>query len=296
MKVIITGASGFIAPHLIEACLKRGWEVIGIDVLDFIYDLAPLAFQFRKMDVRDLRIADLEGIGYVFHLAFVTNIAHSIQNSLQTTRDNIDMTVYLLDLCARAKVKKFLFATTASLYADNPTPWREDMPAMPIEPYSWQKLACEYACRMWSRCYGLPTASLRLFQVFGENQRADTSLAFFLRARKEGRPITLTQTTAQSSFRTGQRDFIYVKDVAEAFVQAALSDNACKGEIINVGSGKITTMENIAKTIGGEIVFIERRKFEVDRHEADISRARELLDWGPKVDVLDWLKGFARKL
>lgn len=294
VKVLITGAAGFIAPHLAEACLEKGWKVLGIDVLDCAFRHPD--FTFQKKDVRDLTLDELKGIDYVFHLAFITNIPNSIKNPVSTTCDNIDMTVYLLELSTRAGIRKFVFPSTASLYGENPTPWREDMPPYPIEPYSWQKLSCEYACATWSRFYGLPTVILRLFQVFGENQRHDTSLAAFFRARKEGRPITLTETTAQSSFRTGQRDFIYVKDVADAFVKAAETGRVGKGEIINIGSGKVTTMEEIANAISGSVVFIPRRKFEVERHEADTARARELLGWHPKVEVIPWLTEFVKSL
>lgn len=294
MKVLITGASGFIAPHLVEACLKQGWEVLGVDIRDCPYRYAN--FIFEKRDVRDLTLKDLSGVDYIFHLAFVTNIPNSIQHPLGTTTDNIDMSVYLLDLAAKAKVKKFLFASTASLYGANPTPWREDMPAYPIEPYSWQKLSVEYACQTWSERYGLPTVIFRFFQVFGENQRPDTALAAFFRAKAAGKPITLTETTAQSSFRTGQRDFIYVKELAQACVKAASSPKTGQGEIINIGSGQVTAMEAVARAIGSEIVWIPKRGFEVERHEADITRAKQLLDWQPRVDVIAWLKEFVKTL
>lgn len=293
-KAIVTGASGFIAPHVIKACLRRGWEVTGVDILDCDLELA--GFRFLKKDVRELTPDDLAGADYVFHLAFVTNIPNSITHPLDTTSDNIDMTVYLLDLATKQGIKKFLFPSTASLYGENPTPWREDMPPCPIEPYSWQKLSIEYALAMWNTRYGLPTVTLRLFQVFGENQRVDTSLAAFLRARKEGRPITLTETTAQSTFRTGQRDFIYVGDVAEAFIEAAISNRVGRGEVLNIGSGRVTTMEEIANAVGGEVIFIPQRNFEVERHEADIRKTTALLDWAPTVEVIPWLEGFVKTL
>lgn len=293
-KVLITGVAGFIGPHIVEAGLKAGWEVWGVDIVPYSYPKEN--FTFVQKDVRDLTVADLEGTDYVIHLAFVTNIPNSIQHPLETTRDNIDMTVSLLDLCAKAKIKKFVLSTTASLYGNNPTPWREDMPSDAIEPYSWQKLSCEYACKLWSVRYGLPTVSLRLFQVFGENQRHDTAMAAFFRARKENKPITLTETTAQSSFRTGQRDFIYVKEVADAFIKAAQGTKAVSGEIINIGTGKVTTMEDIAKAISDQVTFIPRRGFEVERHQADITRARELLGWEPHVEVIEWLNTFVPTL
>jgi nucleoside-diphosphate-sugar epimerase len=295
-KVLITGASGFIAPHLIEACNKRGWKVVGIDNKDYKESIGKLDFEFRKMDVRDLKVEDLKDVDYVFHYAWITYIPYTIEHPEETTRDNVDMTIYLLDLCVKAKIKKFMFATTASLYGENPTPWREDMQPMPIEPYSWQKLAGETACYMYSRCYGLPTVSLKLFQVFGENQRHDTSMAHFFRLREAGKPITLTETAPTSKIRTGQRDFIYVKEIAEAFCLAAESAKTGKGEVINIAMGAATPMGDIAQAIGGEVIFIPQRKFEVERHEADVSKAKDLLGFKAKVDVIDWLKKHVKTL
>lgn len=295
MKALITGCSGFIGCHLVDACYDLGFDVVGVDIRDYSGKNHRF-LDFRKQDVQDLKAEDLVGIDYIFHLAFVTNIPNSIQHPLETTRDNVDMSVHLLKIATEAKVKKFLFASTASLYGSNPTPWREDMPPQPMEPYSWQKLSVEYACQMWAKRYGLPTVIFRFFQVFGENQRSDTALAAFFRAKKNGQPITLTETTAQSSFRTGQRDFIYVKDLARACVRAALVAVTGQGEIINIGSGKVTTMEEIANAIGGEIKWLPKRGFEVDRHQADISQARKLLGWEPKVEVLPWLKEFVKTL
>ena len=170
------------------------------------------------------------------------------------------------------------------------------MPPDPIEPYSWQKLSCEHLLRMWTGRYKLPTVVLRLFQVFGENQRQDTAMAAFFRARKESKPITLTETTAQSAFRTGQRDFVYVKEVAEAFARALESSKTGQGEIINIGTGKVRSMEEIARAIGGQVTFIPRRGFEVERHQADIRRAQALLDWHPQKDVIEWLQNFVPTL
>lgn len=291
-KALVTGAAGFIAPHMIEACTNRGWDVLGVDILDS--DFKAPGYVFKKQDLRDLTVADLTGFDYIFHLAFVTNIPYTIEHPLESTRDNIDMTAYLLDLATKVKLKKFLFPSTASLYGHNPTPWKEDMPAIPIEPYAWHKLACEQALQMWTQRYGLPTVILRLFQVFGENPRWDSALTAFLKCKREGRPITLTMTSPGSKYKTGQRDFIYVKDVAEAFVRSALSEKTGKGEIINIASGKITTMESVARMVGDDITFIPKRSYEVERHEADTTKARELLGWLPSKDVLDWLKEFMK--
>ena len=292
-KVLITGVSGFIGSHVVEACLNNNWQVLGVDLLPYKSDFQD-SFTFLQKDVRDLDSEYFKGVDYIVHLAFVTNIPNSIQHPIQTTRDNIEMTARLLEMASNTDVKKVVFPSTASLYGNNPTPWHEDMPSDPIEPYSWQKLSCEYLCKMWFKRYGLPTVTLRLFQVFGENQRPDTAMAAFFRAKKENRSITLTETTAQSSFRTGQRDFVYVKEVAEAFCRALESSRTGQGEIINVGTGKVTTMEEIAKAIGGEVVFIPKRGFEVERHQADITKIRKLLGWNPEVEVIGWLNEFVK--
>lgn len=301
MRVLITGVAGFIGPHLAEACIKKDWDVWGIDLADFSYgsitfDFKTPRFTFEKRDARSITREELRGVDYVFHLAFVTNIANSIKNPLDTARDNIDMTACVLEAARQAGVKKFVFPSTASAYGHNPTPWREDMPNYPIEPYSWQKLSCEYALKLWSACYGLPTVTLRLFQVFGENQRWDTVIAVFTRLKKEGKPVTLMETSPGSPYRSGQRDFIYVKEVADAFIRAAESPKTGKGEVINIASGSVVTIEDIAKAMSSDVVFIPKRGFEVERHEADISKAREILDWHPKIAVLPWLKEYIKTL
>ena len=296
-KALVTGAAGFIGPHIVNEFLDRGWEVMGIDIVecDEYSNIKHENYNFQIMDVRSLTENDLEGVDYIVHLAFVTNIPNSIENPLDTTKDNIDMTAHILRLAEKAEIKKFLFPSTASQYGNNPVPWVETMSSDPIEPYSWQKLSCEYACKMWSSCYNLPTTIFRFFQVFGENQRQDTAISAFIRSKREGRPITLVETTAQSSFRTGQRDFIYVKDLARAVAMAAESSKTGNGEILNIGFGKATSMEDVAKAVGGEITFIPRRKFEVETHLADITKTRELLGWEPEVEILDWVSAFIKQ-
>ncbi len=112
--------------------------------------------------------------------------------------------------------------------------------------------------------------------------------------KKKKIPITLTETTAQSAFKTGRRDFIYVKDIADAFVRAMKSKMTGKGEILNIGCGKMTTMENVAKAIGGDIKFIPKRSFEVDAHQANMKKTFKYLKWKPKTRVEPWLKEYCK--
>jgi len=279
-KVLITGASGFLAQHICNKFSDEGHEIIGLDK-------RPGGWTSLQMDVKDLNYRDLLGVDYVVHLAWRTNIPDCSRHPEDSTRENIDMTIHLLEVAKEAGVKKVFFPSTASLYGKNPTPWSEDMTAFPIEHYSWQKLACESACKMYAEALGLDTVVARFFQIFGEYQREDTALAAFLRAKKNGQPITLTETTAQSAFKSGQRDFVYAGDVAEA-VYLLTTGSAGRGQIYNVG-GHVHTMEDIANAIGSEVKWIPRREWEVERHEADLSKLKAL-GWRPKIDVLEWLK------
>ena len=289
---MITGASGFIAHHLIPQFLRLGYEVIGVDKRPIPPNHQQSTY-FIQTDVRDLGFRDLLGIDIVVHLAFVTNIPHSVRHPKETTHDNIGMTIHLLEVARETGVKRVVFPSTASLYGNNPTPWYESMPAMPIEPYSWQKLSCESLCQMYAQVYGLPTVVARLFQVFGELQRDDTALAAFLKKKAKGEPLTLTETTAQSTFRSGQRDFIYAGDVANALVRLADDPRvAARGEVYNVCTGRIHTMEEIAKAMEMDVTWIAKREYEVERHEGDVQKLMAL-DWEPTVDVIQWLKPFA---
>jgi len=287
-KVLITGVSGFLGHHVARLCRVNQWDVTGVDKRN----LPPshwIPEKFIQTDVRDLNFRDLMGFDYVIHLAWRTNIPDCVRHPKESTYDNIDMTVHLLEVCREAGVKKVFFPSTASLYGHNPTPWVEDMPPNAIEPYSWQKLSCEYLCKMYSEVYGLETVIGRFFQVFGELQRQDTALSAFLRNKKEGKPITLTKTTAQSTFRSGVRDFVYAGDLAEAVL--LLLEKGDKGEIYNIASGEMHTMEEIANTLEAQVEWAPKRGYEVEIHHADIDKIKDL-GWSPKTDVINWLKNY----
>ena len=117
-KILITGASGFIAPHIIEKALEKDFKVFGVDIVEDENNISNKNYEFIRKDVRELDLEFLKDIDYVVHLAFVTNIPNSIQNPVDTTKDNIDMTVFLLKKCTEAKIKKFLFPSTGSLYGN----------------------------------------------------------------------------------------------------------------------------------------------------------------------------------
>ena len=284
-KVLITGCSGFLAQHIVPAFQKAGYYVIGVDKRPLDQNKPD---KFIQADVMDLNFRDMMGVDYVVHLAWRTNIPDCVRHPRESTHQNIDMTLHLLELAKEAGIEKFLFPSTASQYGHNPTPWTEDMNSTPIEHYSWQKRSCEIACQMYSEAFDLDTIIFRFFQVFGEYQREDTALSAFFRLKKEGKPITLTKTMAQSAFKSGQRDFVYAGDLAWALVQSVLKDVPA-GEILNVASGEYHTMEDIANAVGGKVKWIPRREYEVERHHGDINKIQKMLDWGPTVNVIEWI-------
>lgn len=285
-KVLVTGASGFLASHIIPTLLEAGNRVVGVDRRKC---RLPKHRNFTFLQKNISGLGALRGVDYVIHLACATNIPKSIQDPVATTHDNIQLGVKMLELARQAGVKKFLFPSTASLYGSQPTPWKEDLRAFPNEPYSLQKYTMEKFCEYYAR-NGLPTVIFRFFQVFGENQRRDTALAKFLRCRRENKPIPITRTTAQAGFQSARRDFIYAGDIAKACLAALESVRAGNGEIINIASGYTYTIQEIAELISDKIEFIPKRAFETDEHWADISRAKELLNWKPQTDIKDWLR------
>ena len=149
-KVLVTGSSGFIAPHVIESCLKNNYEVIGIDLTDPEININNCTY--LKKDIRDLKVKDLEGIDFIIHLAFVTNIPYSIKNPVVTSNDNIQMTVGLLDIATKAKCKKLIFRLLRLFMGIIPYHGLR-ICANPPEPYCWQKYACEMLCKMGQKIF-----------------------------------------------------------------------------------------------------------------------------------------------
>lgn len=289
----MTGASGFIASHVVPVLLKAGLEVVGLDRLPCSHISPSNNFTFLHKDLADLR--SVHGIDYVIHLACATNIPQSIADPVGTTYNNVNLGVKLLCLSKDAGVKKFLFPSTASLYGNQSLPWKESMPAYPSEPYSLQKYTMERFCRYYAD-NGLPTVIFRLFQVFGERQRQDQVLAKFFQCRKERSPIPITQTTDGDSSKSPKRDFVYAGDIAEAFLRALSSENVGKGEIINLASGYNYTIREIAERISDNIECIPKRNFDLDEHLADVTQAKKLLDWKARTDIKTWLKEYVKTL
>ncbi|MEK9166512.1 MAG: SDR family oxidoreductase [Patescibacteria group bacterium] len=287
-KVIVTGGAGFIGSHIADRLLEKGYAVHVIDnlVTGTRENVRPEA-AFHQADILDFDSVKniFEGAKYVFHSAALARVQPSIQDPRASNQANVTGTLNVLLASRDAGVTRVVYSASSSAYG-NPErmPMQEHMEARPMSPYALQKYVGELYARLFSFLYGIETVSLRYFNVYGPRMSTDghyaLAIAKFLEQRKRGEPLTIVPDGTQS------RDFTHVLDVVEANILAAGSGKVGQGEVVNVGAGRDRSILELADLIGGERVFIEPR-IEPRRTLADISRARELLGWEPKVAFED---------
>jgi UDP-glucose 4-epimerase len=289
-KVVVTGGAGFIGHHLVNVLVERGDQVTVID--DFSGGAFPERLNGKADCMRfDIANADtwtekrlafaLEGVDYVFHLAALPRVQASIDDPVGTARVNIMGTLAVLDAARKEGVKRFVLASSSSIYGDSDElPLNENMPASPMSPYALDKLQSEQWCQHYSLFYNLPTVCLRFFNVYGPG--ADPSGAYalvvakFLEQRRNSQKMTITGNGDQT------RDFTHVRDVVQANLLAAESTEVGMGEVINIGGGRQISVIMVADLIGGDTEYIEPR---LEPHDtlADIKKAEIRLGWKPEV-------------
>ncbi|MFA6526567.1 MAG: SDR family oxidoreductase [Candidatus Buchananbacteria bacterium] len=286
MKILVTGGAGFIGSNLTDELLKRGHEVTVLDNLSTGFR-ENVSFQAKlyEADIRkleDIRPA-FEGVDYVFHLAALPQVELSIQDPAASHDININGTLNVLIAARDAKVKKFIYSASSAVYGNQETlPLTESHLPSPMSPYAVQKYVGEHYCRNFSLLYGLPTVSLRYFNVYGPRMASAggyvTVISIFLQARRDGRKLTITGDGSQT------RDFTHIDDVVRANILAMKNDAIKNGEVMNIGGGKNYTMNDMAKKIGGETEYLPPR---IEPHDslADISLARQLINWQPEMDM-----------
>lgn len=282
--VLVTGGAGFIGSRLVDRLIAEGLKVRVIDDLTSgPGSVNPRADLYRQNVADYSAIASVfTGVDRVFHLAAQPRVQLSIENPLSTHRSNVDGTLSVLEAARAAGVKKVVLASSAAVYGDQETlPYSEDLPLRPQTPYALHKQIGEQYAKLYRRLYGLPTLSLRYFNVYGPGQSADGAYALviakFLRLKESGQPLSITGDGSQT------RDFVHLLDVVEANMQAAWSPRG-DGRAINIGSGQGTSVNRLAELIGGEVTYTAGR-LEPKNSRADISRAREWLDWSPQVSL-----------
>ena len=290
MRTLVTGGAGFIGSHICQELLSRGHQVVAV------YNLAngklenfdefedSKNFEFQKIDILDRdRLAPLfKGVDWVVHMAGLADIVPSIENPDLYFDVNVKGTLNVLEAAKNAGVKRFAYAASSSSYGiPQSYPTSETALIAPQYPYALTKYLGEELVLHWSQTYKLPAVSLRLFNVYGPRSRTSGTygavFGVFLAQKLSHKPFTVVGDGEQT------RDFTFVTDVVDAFILAVESD--VSGEFMNVGSGNTYSVNRLVELLGGDVVHISKRPGEPDCTWADISKARKLLNWQPKVGL-----------
>ncbi len=292
MKILITGGAGFIGSHLTDKLIAGGHQVVVIDNLSTgrKENLNPKA-DFHNLDICEFeKIKPLfEGVDFVFHLAAIPRVPISVEDPVTTSKVNILGTINVFKAAIDGGVKRVIFASSSAVYGNQEKlPLREDMTPKPISPYGLQKLVGEQFARLFTNLYKVPIISLRFFNVFGTridfNSNYSLVIGKFLKQKAENKPLTIYGDGEQT------RGFCYVDDVVRANILAMESEKLKGGEIINISSGESYSINYLADLIGGEKQYLPPRKGDVRHTKADITLAKELLNWQPKIPFEEGLK------
>lgn len=307
-KCVVTGGLGFIGHHLVKALIERGDKVVVIDNEVGVQGLSKEAMEQRFADTRLVEYANrdisdiagrediellCEGADYVFHLAALPRVQYSIRHPVETAQANVVGTVVMLNAAYWAGVKRFVFASSSSVYGDrDELPLHEDMHTEPMSPYARHKAQGEEYCQDFALPpFNLPTVCLRFFNVYGPGADPNGAYALvvakFLEQRRQGLPMTITGDGDQT------RDFTHVRDVVRGIILAAESDIDATGDVINLGGGRQISVNTVADLIGGPTTHIEPR---LEPHDtlASIKKAKRLLKWEPEVSFEDGIAELAR--
>ena len=291
---IVTGGAGFIGSHIVEKLKQLDHMVVVIDNEYSDND----NFHWRKDTLNvDIDITDYKGLknaftgaDYVFHLAAEARIGPAIENPVNALNINTIGTCNVLQCAREVGAKKVLYSSTSSGYGLNEAPNIETQPDDCLNPYSVSKIAGEKLCKMYTDLYGLKTIVFRYFNVFGERAPRKGQYApvtgIFLRQKAAGESLTIVGDGEQ------RRDYIYVKDVANANVMAAISnpDDDAYGHVYNVGSGKNYSVNEIASFISDDTINIPPRIGEARNSLANIDKIQKTFAWKPEMDIEKWIK------
>ncbi len=301
MKILVTGGCGFIGSHLVRRLVREGYMVTVMDNLcrsrlSTICDLVEgHRVRFIKKDItvpRDAEDATTD-IDAVIHLAALIDASESVQNPTRYFIANFHGTVNMLQACVKNGVQRFVFASTAAVYGNSASvPVREDSPTVPVNPYGKSKLLAESCVKISSKRSGLETIVLRLFNVYGPNQRSSYAgvITKSIEMVSKGQPPIIFGDGEQT------RDFVHVDDVVSAFLLSLRTRNVT-GETFNIGTGDFTTVNRLAQIIieltgqnGTAPSYMEARKGDVRDSYADINKAKSQLLYKPTISIERGLK------
>jgi UDP-N-acetylglucosamine 4-epimerase len=324
MKFLVTGGAGFIGSHIVEKLLKDGHFVRVLDNfssgkeenLSFAQEQRTMNYELIRGDIRDKSTCEkaCESMDYVLHQAALRSVPKSLKEPESYNDVNINGTLFMLQAASLAKIKRFVLASSSSVYGDTDKfPQREDAYPLLISPYALSKLTNEYYCRIFSEHFNLETVCLRYFNVFGPRQALDDEYAVvipkFIHCILHDEQPPIFGTGKQS------RDFTYIDNVVQANILAATSPlrgadsipspqgGEGKGEggkvfheVFNVANGKDNTVlqlvDGLNKIIGKSIKpkFLPVRGGDVFRTSADISKIKKILKFEPKIGFEEGLK------
>lgn len=307
---LVTGAAGFIGSNLCEALLNKGCKVKALDDLstgkqeniDLFSDNPN--YTFIKGDIKDLEVClkVCEGVDYVLHQAAWGSVPRSLEMPLFYNKNNIEGTLNMLEAARQNGVKKFVYASSSSVYGDEPNlPKIEGREGNLLSPYALTKRCDEEWAKLYTKFYGLDTYGMRYFNVFGRRQDPDGAYAAvipkFLKQLMNGETPTINGDGKQS------RDFTYIDNVIEANLKACLAPHEAAGEAFNIAYGGreflIDIYYGLTKALGVNIEpnFGPDRKGDIKHSNADISKARKLLGYDPDYSfedgiqlAIDWYK------
>ena len=298
-RYLVTGGAGFIGSNIAEALVKRGHRVRVFDNLltGSRGNLAAIGeVDFVEGDLRDPAAVAraVEGVDGVFHQAALRSVPRSVDDPMSSNEVNITGTLNLLMACRAAKVGRVVYASSSSVYGDDPAlPKVETLPTNPISPYAISKLGAEHYCRTFARLYGLETVSLRYFNVFGPRQNPESIYSAviprFLEQALKHEPLEVHGDGLQS------RDFTYIDNVVQGNVRA-METPGVGGEVFNIACNTRHSLLDIAEAIGRflgrtlERRHVASRAGDVKHTLADISKAQSRLGYAPTVDFAEGMQ------
>jgi nucleoside-diphosphate-sugar epimerase len=293
MKYLVTGGAGFIGTNIIKRLIKDGHMVRSLDnyIAGKKDERIQEGVEYIHGDVRninDVKKAS-DGVDGIFHQAAVPRVPYSVEHPDITNDHNVGGTLNVLMAARDGSAKRVLFATSSSVYgSDEKQKLTEDMPKNPKSPYALQKLTGQEYCRLFYELYGLETVSLCYFNIYGPYMDPEGAYALvigkFLKQLKNNQPMTICGDGEY------YRDYTHVDDAVEANILAMVSNKVCKGEMINVGNSQAYSVNELAKIIGGSTIGIEPRPGDPRYSCADVTKAKKLLGWEPKIPLEEGIK------
>lgn len=286
MKVAVTGGAGFIGSHLVESLISENYKVLVVDNFSTgsQNNLAGIKnkIEILNHDIKEpLPVGIFSGCSIVYHLAALADIVPSIEQPTDYMATNVQGTVNVLEAARVGGVRRIIYTASSTCYglADN-FPTNEDDQIAPKFPYALSKFLGEQVFFHWLDLYGLKGISLRLFNVYGPRARTSGNygavFGVFLAQKYLNKPFTVVGDGSQV------RDFTYVSDAVNAFKLSGKSE--ISGEAINIGTQNPQSVNRLVELLGGKVEFIPKRPGEPDRTEANITKAKKLLNWAPQID------------